>query len=167
MITKKVFGVMALALTLVLAGVSSASAQTTYTPPSGFAMYGNNGLWYNASTGQYYNAKTAQVSTTQPGSPAMRDSNGAYILPSGFASFGNAGQYYNSTTGIYYDPSTGFYSSMAPVYTGVMSSGSVFTPGVPNTGAGGDASKTLAVLVMSVLAALTGAVVLGKKAVQA
>lgn len=220
MITKKVFAVAALALTLVLAGVTSASAQTTtYTPPAGYAavingpagvyynpstgMYfysGNNvftttaptipagyqpyayGTYYNSTNGQYYNPMTGQYSTMAPLGPAQRDANGNWIIPGGYTRT-TSGTYYNSTTGYYYDPFTGIYSTTAPqgtmtttgsiVYPGgswmpnLGGTGTVvYTPGFPNTGAGGDAGKVFALLVMCGLLAATGVTVLGKKVVQ-
>lgn len=180
MITNKLYGVrevvMALAIVgaLALAGLSTAFAQTTspYTPPQGYVQYGMYGNLYSPSTGLYYNPMTGQSSSLVPLGPAERNASGAYILPPGYSQYGTTTSYYNSSTGWYYDPTTGFYSKSAPVNTGVTPAmvsayySGIFTPGVPNTGVGGDNAKTTAILVMSALMVLTGMTILGKHAVR-
>ncbi len=174
MITNTFYGVretviaFAIIAALALAGIATAHAQTTtYIPPAGYQSYGTSGIFYNPSTGVYYNALTGQTSNLQPLGPANRDINGAYIVGAGYVNQNN-GYYFNSATGFYYDPALGFYSNMSPVNTGVTLGminygGGTFVPGVPNTGAGGDAGTTLLVLAITAAVAGIGSVALSKR----
>lgn len=150
----------------VLFGATAAHAQvyttpTGYSVPSGFQSYAN-GIYYNPSTGSYYNPTTGQYSNLVPLGPATI-SNGSYVVPAGYNSY-SAGGYFNSSTGYYYDPATGFFSTMAPVAqtpgSVIITPTPVIVPGVPNTGAGGNAGTTLSLIVLSAILATGGVVFL-------
>ncbi len=122
---------------------------TVYNVPAGYTNY-QYGIHYNSTLGMYYNPMTGQFSTTAPSGPASLNSAGQYIIPAGY-NFSLYGTYYNPSTGVYYDPATGFYSvgePAGPSYFGT-------TPGLPNTGAGGNAALTATLL------AITGALAVG------
>jgi hypothetical protein len=193
MITNKIMGIRevmmatVLALALVLAGVSTAFAQSPspspspYTPPTGYSAYGSNGIFFNSSTGMYYNPMTGQSSMLVPLGPAARNINGSFIIPAGYSQYATTSYYFSPSSGYYYDPTTGFYSTSAPMFTGVTSqaaiaagqgtgsgtgsTGGVYTPGVPNTGTGGDAGGTWALLALAAIALVSGAVYLGRRRV--
>ncbi len=177
MISQKMYGVREItiaavvALALLLVGASTTFAQTAYTPPGGYSRVGADGIYYNPTTGVYYNPMTGQTSNLAPVGPAQRDVNGNYIVGSGYNSYSGGG-YFNSATGYYYDPTTGFYSTTVPINTGVSQAsaiagpgGIIITPGLPNPGAGGEAAKTFAVLVVSALVVATGVTLLRKQQV--
>jgi hypothetical protein len=148
----------ALLLAVVLLSGSVASAQTVFTNsngamymvPAGYQTY-TNGTYYNPTTNTYYNAQTGQYSSTAPVGAAPANSTGGYTIPSGYTG-SSFGTYYNPTTGQYYDPATGFYSTSAPVgpmYPVTTTTGVNTTIGLPNTGAGGNAATTWALLAVS------------------
>jgi hypothetical protein len=108
------------------------------------------------------------------------DSNGTtYDVPAGYQSYNSSGDFYNPSTGTYYNAVSGQTSSTAPA--GSISSGSTSTnssantnstsnstsvnPGVPNTGAGGNAAETVLVLVLSSAVALGGIRLLAKDSI--
>jgi hypothetical protein len=117
-----------------------------YTVPSGFEM-SSYGTFFNPVTKMYYDPLTGQYSSTAASGPAAMDVNGAYIVPSGYTS-SIFGTYYSPITGLYYDPIDGFYSNSAPVGPTITNSitAPAVNPGLPNTGAGGDARGTVALL---------------------
>ena len=61
------------------------------------------------------------------------------------------GSYYNSSNGMYYDASTGNYSTTDPA-----NSPATATPGLPNTGAGGNAVEILTILGVLIVIAIAG-----------
>ncbi len=184
----KIFTAFILAFAVFFGASAAVHAQTVvqyYNLPSGYQPYAN-GIFYNPSTSRYYNPATGQYSNLAPLGPATM-TNGSYAIPSGYSPSSNGG-YYNSTTGLYYDPTNGFYSpnppqgpvSGTPVYTngstGTISypggslmpnlGGSVVTyyPGVPNTGAGGNAPLVLALIAASALVSIGGVAYLARVA---
>ncbi len=97
--------------------------------------------------------------------------NGGYVNIAPGYSPSSFGTYYNSSTGYYYDPSTGFYSTSAPtgqIYgvpqtTLPTTPGPIYTtPGLPNTGAGGNAPVTMAILALTALLSIGGMAYLGR-----
>jgi hypothetical protein len=150
---------------------STAHAQTLYTAgngtvyqvPVGF-LASSYGAFYDSQTGEYYDPITGQYSTTEPVGPAALDPTGAYVVPAGYVAGGGFGTYYSATSGMYYDPAIGFYSSTAPVGPIYPPSATASTtnPGLPNTGAGGNAPETIALLGLTALVAFGGAVLLSR-----
>ncbi len=160
---------------------------TQYSVPENYDPYSNNvindtmGVYYNSQTGSYYDAATGQYSTTAPSGPSV-DSYGNNVIPDGFES-SNYGTYYNNSTAQYYDPKTGFYSDTAPtgpmypsptttptstpttsiINTGTNVINTTTNPGLPNTGAGGDAPSAWGILALSGSLGLGGTALLRKQ----
>ncbi len=155
------------------------SSNGIFTPnspaiPSGYQPFGNYGAYYNSNTGMYYNPVSGQYSNIMPLGPASLNSSGSYIIPAGYTLSTN-GSFYNSSTGLYYDPRTGFYSSTAPLgpvaapvvvtttTTTTTGGTTYYNPGLPNTGAGGEASTNMAFLMVTGIASIAGLTVLGRR----
>lgn len=149
----------------------------SYQVPQGYQPY-SWGIYYNPSTGMYYNPRNGQSSAQAPTGPAAHNAyNGSYVIPAGYTYY-NYSTYYNSSTNSYYEPESGFYSSTAPgpttytynpvqqvvpvpVYVQTVPTYTVaqpvYYPTLPSTGAGGDASATIMLLMISGLVAVGGA----------
>jgi hypothetical protein len=177
------FAVSALVLTIVLcSGASVALAATVYTSPTGiqyavpagYVPY-SYGTYYNSATNTYFNPVTGQTSSIVPTGPVLTSSsNGLPTIPFGYSS-SVYGTYY-ATNGVYLDPLTGFMSRTAPVGPVVVgrvapvtnSNGTAYytvaspvsttggNPALPNTGAGGDAPMTIAILLASAVVLVSG-----------
>ncbi len=141
------------------------TTQPNLVIPSGFQFYGY-GIFYNPTTGQYYDPPTGQYGNLAPLGPAT--------IPPGYSS-SIFGTYFNSTSGYYLDPSTGFFSvnvptgqiyavpQTTPPVNGVPSVPIFTSPGLPNTGAGGNASSALGLMALAAVVALGGLGYLGRK----
>jgi hypothetical protein len=157
---------------LLFAGANLSYAQSTYTAPDGRVhsipagyLQDSYGIFYNSSSNMFYNPLTGQYSTTAPAGPATTTASGAYEIPTGYTA-SQYGTYYNASTGMYYHPPTGFFSSTAPTGPVFAQTGTATTtptspttpttPGLPVTGAGGEATRDIAVLTLAGLAVIGG-----------
>jgi len=166
MTTQKIYVSIATFTIALLLGASSivpVFAQTTGTTtgtvsgvPAGYQQY-YFGTYYNSNTGMYFNPNTGQYSGIVPLGPADRNMNGMYIIPAGYST-STFSTYYNSNTKLYYDPRNGFYSAAVP--TGPVNTGGtggvIVNPGLPNTGLGGNAVTTVALLMLTGFISLMG-----------
>lgn len=136
---------------------------TSYIVPEGFTAL-SDGVFYDSATSMYYDPITGQYSSTAPTGPAAMTALGTYSIPAGYIPY-NYGAYYDPATDSYYDPSLGFYSSTAPVGP-ITESGSVAAatgttnPGLPNTGAGGNAPETIVLLGLLGILTIAGIVLM-------
>jgi len=171
MTSKNLYVIPGAVLTAALLLVSVASAQSVYTAPSGtqysvpagYTTTSNYGTYYNPTTGMYYDPTTGMVSNTAPTGPDTTNSSGAYVMPAGYYT-SVYGTFYNPSTGMYYDPATGITSTTAPAGPSSVPATTVTTtPGLPNTGAGGNADANIAILAVTAVIALGGAAVLANK----
>lgn len=121
--------------------------------------------------------------TPSPNAPVLYNQSGQVVNGFNSTTGGlNAGTYYTATgqeryyfpNGTYYDPSIRQYggsiiypNSPGPagvvVTPGTGGGGGTFTPGVPNTGAGGDSILTWLALIVSGAAAITGIAYLARR----
>lgn len=154
---------------------SSTSSNTNSTTSSSGTTYYPGGSAAEATMPVLYNqsGQAMNVNTTGP-------------LAAGYYYLGTGGthQVYYYGNGTYYDPSSGTYGgsavndpngtsgvslgySSAVTAPGYVTSGSSNTPGVPNTGAGGDATATWITLAISGLIVAGGATYLVRTRPQA
>jgi hypothetical protein len=165
-----------------MGSISLAHAQTTtnsphYTPtgtsdvvPVNYMSTGTNGVYYNATTGMYYDAQSGFYSTNAPSGAGALNADGSYVMPAGYYN-SVYGTFYNPATQTYYDPRTGMYTTSVPTgpistsATGSTSMTGNTNPGLPNTGAGGDATASDIALIVSGVAVLAGGAFLTRRLV--
>lgn len=170
--TYKIFAGLLIA---VLVGVSlSAHAQTTTNSTTSST---NTSSVFPISGASSPSSGSMPVLYNSSGS-ALNNS-GANNMSAGWYYLSNGNQVYYYGNGTYYDPASGTYGGSISnpngtagyVYpmtgTSNVGSGAYTTPGVPNTGGGGNAGTNWALLAISALGAILGATYVGKQFVTA
>ena len=173
---------------MVNSGGSSEPAGYYYNSSGQQVYYYGNGTYYNPTTGTY--GGTAFSSSTTGSGSNTTNTTGSTMTNTGTTNTGGtdqtpllysqsgqvvnsggtsepAGYYYNASgqqiyyygNGTYYDPSTGTYGGQAFGTTASSAS----APGVPNTGAGGDAAYTWLALLVSAAIAAGGVLYLSRR----
>jgi hypothetical protein len=152
-----------------------------YTVPSGYYQYSGGPYYYNNTTGYYYDPSTGFYSPTAPTntgvSHTMAVSYNPATAPGTPPSSGNTTTTTTGTSGSTsssgltansngtYTNSSGQITDANGIVLGPGITGSTVTPGVPNTGAGGNTTATFALLAVLGALAATGAILLGRRVV--
>ncbi len=151
-------------------GVAYNGSSAPGVPSSSATAVGNgNGTVYTSSTYGNTNSTTVAGSAATGGTPVFYQNGtavnpGGTALPAGHYNLQNGQQVYYYGNGTYYDPSTGTYGGQvftSPTVLAVAGT-STMSPGVPNTGAGGDATYTILGVIASLIIAGTGMIYLAR-----